>query len=131
MELVVSYEAKTVDEVKELLEFAGGSIVVKDDSLEVEVEVDVPEVPQAKAKPKAKPKVKAETPKPTPEAESIEDEESNFSIEDLKVMAVEANKKGKLSQVKDILDSKEIEKISEVPEDLINEVGQALRELVQ
>ena len=54
-----------------------------------------------------------------------------YSIEDIQKLAVQANKEGKLSQVKELLEKHEIARVSEVPEDLRSEVGQAIEKLVK
>lgn len=63
-------------------------------------------------------------------AEKMEGEKA-YSIEDIQKLAVQANKKGKLSQVKELLEKHEIARVSEVPEDLRSEVGQAIEKLVK
>ena len=94
MEIHVSYEAKSLEEVLQLLQHEG-----------VTVQASEPKAGDA--------------------------EEVSFSQEDLTELAVKANKSGKLSQVKKILDQHEIGKISQVPDDLVNVVGQALADLVE
>lgn len=95
MEINVNYEAKSLEEVLQLLQYEG-----------ITVQASEPTAGDA-------------------------EETVSYSQEDLTELAVKANKSGKLSQVKKILDQHEIGKISQVPDDLVNVVGQALADLVE
>ncbi|EKU93153.1 Uncharacterised protein [Alloiococcus otitis] len=97
MKIHVSYKAKNLEEVLQLLQHE-----------EVTVQAGEPTAGDAEVT-----------------------EEVSYSQEDLTELAVKANKSGKLSQVKKILDQHEIGKISQVPDDLVNVVGQALADLVE
>ena len=96
MEIHVNYEAKSLEEVLQLLQYEGVTVQASE-----------------------------------PTAGDAEEESVSYSQEDLTELAVKANKSGKLSQVKKILDQHEIGKISQVPDDLVNVVGQALADLVE
>lgn len=99
MEIKITYEAKSLEEVLQLLQHEGVTVQASE---------------------------------PTAgDAEKTEGETVSYSQEDLTELAVKANKSGKLSQVKKILDQHEIGKISQVPDDLVNVVGQALADLVE
>lgn len=98
MKVRVTYEAKSLDELKEILGLTGGQIEVTPTKIEAkEEEVEV----------------------------------KTYSAKDLQALAVKANEAGKLSQIKAILDSHEIEKVSAVPSDLLDVVGQAFAEVVE
>ena len=97
MEIHVNYEAKSLEEVLQLLQYEGVTVQASE---------------------------------PTA-GDAGDAEEVSYSQEDLTELAVKANKSGKLSQVKKILDQHEIGKISQVPDDLVNVVGQALADLVE
>lgn len=96
MKIHVSYKAKNLEEVLQLLQYEGVTVQASE-----------------------------------PTARETEEESVSYSQEDLTELAVKANKSGKLSQVKKILDQHEIGKISQVPDDLVDVVGQALADLVE
>ena len=119
--LCVSYEAKSLDEIKTLLEMNNNNQAVevaikepKQDLIEDELEQ------KASAKEVEKPK------EDTKEAA----EEADFTLEDLQKLAVQANKEGNLSKVQAVLDKYGIERISKTPQDKLAEIGQALKELI-
>ncbi len=112
--LCVSYEAKSLDEIKTLLEMSKNNQAV-----EVAIEDPKQELIEDE-----------EIKEDTEEAAEEVAEEDDFTLEDLQKLAVQANKEGKLSQVKAVLDKYGIERISKTPQDKLAEIGQALKELI-
>lgn len=99
MEIKITYEAKSLDEVLELLQVGGPSVQVTE---------------------------------PIGSDDPVAEEETvHYSQEDLTELAVKANKAKKLSQVKSILDKHDIAKISQVPDELTDEVGKELNQLLE
>ncbi|EKB54495.1 hypothetical protein [Facklamia hominis] len=119
--LCVSYEAKSLDEIKALLEMNKNNQAVevaikepKQDLIEDELEQ------KASAKEVEKPK------EDTEEAA----EEADFTLEDLQKLAVQANKEGNLSKVKEVLEKHGIERVSKTPQDKLALIGQELKGLI-
>lgn len=123
--LCVSYEAKSLDEIKTLLEMNKNNQAVelaikepKQDLIEDEVE---------ESKEQKTPAIGVEKPKEDTEEAA---EEADFTLEDLQKLAVRANKEGNLSKVKAVLDKYGIERVSKTPQDKLAEIGQELKELI-
>ncbi|WPJ91054.1 hypothetical protein R0V13_01300 [Facklamia hominis] len=117
--LCVSYEAKSLDEVKALLEMSKNNQVVEVAIKEPE-QLPIEEVPE-------------ETKEPAKEVEKSKEnteEEVDFTLEDLQKLAVQANKEGNLSKVKEVLEKHGIERISKTPQDKLAEIGQELKGLI-
>lgn len=120
--LCVSYEAKSLDEVKALLEMGKNNQAVEVAVKEPE-QLPIEEVPEEIKEPEALAK----------EVEKLKEdteEEADFTLEDLQKLAVQANKEGNLSKVKEVLEKHGIERVSKTPQDKLAEIGQALKELI-
>lgn len=118
MEIKVTYEAKSVEEV---LQLVGAGVGIKPVDIK-QPELVSTELPEEETKPEdSKEEVKEDVKEETAET---------FTKEDLTQLAVQANKAGKLSQVKELLEEHDIAKISKVPDELVDTIGQALTDLV-
>lgn len=116
IEIHVSYEAQSLNEIKTL-------IAMSENNQEVKVAIKEP-----KQDPIEDEETK-EVEKPKEETKEVA-EEDDFTLEDLQKLAVQANKEGKLSQVKAVLDKYGIERVSKTPKDKLAEIGRELKELV-
>ena len=120
--LCVSYEAKSLDEVKALLEMSKNNQAVEVAVKEPE-QLPIEEVPEETKEPEAPAK---EVEKPKEDTE----EEPEFTLEDLQKLAVQANKEGNLSKVKEVLEKHGIERVSKTPQDKLALIGQELKGLI-
>ena len=123
--LCVSYEAKSLDEIKALLE-------MNKDHKSVEVAVKKPErLPIEEMSEETKEPAKAaEKAKEVEKPKEGTEEEADFTLEDLQKLAVRANKEGNLSKVKEVLEKHGIERISKTPQDKLALIGQELKGLI-
>lgn len=131
--LCVSYEAKSLDEIKTILEMSKGQKSVEVAIKEPE-QMPIEEVPgetKGPAKEPEKPKKDTKEVEKSKEAtEEAVEEEPEFTLEDLQKLAVQANKEGNLSKVKEVLEKHGVERVSKTPQDKLAEIGQELKELI-
>lgn len=104
LQINVTYQAQSLDEVKSLL-------LISEKSANVEIKVAS----------------KEPIPGPTPKEVPAKPTAPEYTVSDIQAMAIEANEKGQLSKVKEILDTHGVARVAEIPDDKITVIAEAIK----
>lgn len=121
MQIVINYEAKSVEEVERLLALTGAEVTIKAPAEDLST---LTEEPVEALEQMTIVEDEAE------EEEAVVEAEKSYTVDDLTAFAVKAQEQGKLSQIKDLLDEHEVERVSATPADKLPVLGPLFEEIV-